>query len=131
MAMEEREKDFWPYPSILLAGELTDETSADLLWWLGYWQDHNPHRRLSVFIDSNGGALFAATAVAEAFRVSPNPIATVTIGRSYSGAALITASGDRGQQITNTETTSIVEKERDTIWERILNTRNIWMPKRL
>ena len=85
-------------PSFVLSGEIGASTAVEMLNWLGHWGQECPEEQLTVFIDSIGGDLNPAITIAEAFRISPNRIRTIAMGRCYSAATVIAAAGDKGER---------------------------------
>lgn len=91
-------KELPPEPYFQLTGYIEDGMADVVQQWLGFWSIRDTKELLSVYIDSVGGELYAALRIAESFKLSPNRIRTIAVGKCYSGAALIVAAGDHGER---------------------------------
>ena len=82
---------------ILLEGEVTDEMAARFTWQVLYLTDADEGKPIRVFISSNGGSIEASMAIYDVVQTSKAPIEMYCLGKAYSMAAVIFASGLHGR----------------------------------
>lgn len=87
---------------IKIFGEIDDDTAdafSDAVLSLSF---EHPEKEITVYINSEGGSMYAMFAMHDVMRMVPNPIHTIGIGRVMSAAVLLMAAGDRRSIMPNT-----------------------------
>lgn len=83
---------------IFLAEELTKENAGLFSSLLLYYDDQSSSEDITIYINSNGGDACALSNMHDIMQMIKAPIQTVCIGKAYSGAAILLASGTRGKR---------------------------------
>ncbi|MFV0637045.1 ClpP family protease [Mitsuokella sp.] len=84
---------------IFLEGDIDDEMSGRFTKQLMAFWTEDPESPVKVFIRSDGGSIDAGMVIYDAIQSSPMPIKLYGIGRAYSMAAVILASGKHGRYL--------------------------------
>ncbi len=83
---------------LFVCNNLTDQLATDIVATLLLKDAEDPTRKITLFINSNGGDIRNAFMVCDMMRIIEAPIETVCIGAAMNEAALILASGEPGQR---------------------------------
>ena len=82
---------------LVLGGELTDEVANTLCAQL-VLLSADPHRDISLYLNSPGGSISAAMTVYDTMQFIPNDVATVAIGLAASTAQFLLTAGTPGKR---------------------------------
>ena len=63
-----------------------------------YLESEDPERKISVYINSQGGEVYAGRAMYDTMRHVKNPVSTINVGLAASAAAMLLAGGDKGKR---------------------------------
>jgi ATP-dependent Clp protease protease subunit len=83
---------------IVLGTELTGETANAICAQLVLLSAADPHRDISLYVNSPGGPVAAGMTVYDAMQYIPNDVATVAIGLAASTAQLLLTAGTLGKR---------------------------------
>lgn len=88
-----------------LSGEIEEDNIANAIKWIVTANlDKKPKKKLTLYINSEGGDLYQAFGLIDIMKKSHHTISTVGIGSVMSAAFLIFASGDKGHRYIGTHT---------------------------
>ncbi len=82
---------------VFIRGEITDDFANYVIAQLLFLQKENRNNDINVFINSPGGSVTAGLAIYDTLKYVQCDVATFCIGQAASMAALLLASGTRGQ----------------------------------
>jgi ATP-dependent Clp protease protease subunit len=81
---------------LMIAGEICEQTVADLYAGLGSVQKGRPTKEpVTIYIHSQGGGVDAGFAIYELLRMCASPVITIGVGSVASMAALVLQAGDK------------------------------------
>ena len=84
---------------ILFVSEvITDKMAADLSAMLLYLDNQNHMDPIQIYLNSDGGAATGLANIYDVMQMITSPIHTVCIGKCYSAAAVLLASGTKGER---------------------------------
>ena len=83
---------------IFLIGDINYSTASRVMMQMLYLEDQKRSQTINFYINSHGGAVDDTLAIYDTMRFISSDVATYCIGRAYSGAALLLASGTAGQR---------------------------------
>lgn len=83
---------------VFLVGEINHASAARVMMQMLYLENQKRGQEINFYINSPGGAVDDTLAVYDTMRFLTAPVATYCIGRAYSGAALLLASGQKGKR---------------------------------
>ena len=78
---------------IVVFGEITDETSANVVAQLLYLSNTNPNKDIQMYINSPGGSVTAGMAIYDTMNLIPNDVSTISVGMCASMGAFLLSSG--------------------------------------
>jgi len=94
------EKELLQQRKIFIIGSIDDKMAKtvvmDLMWLAS--QDTSNNEPVTIYIHSSGGLVAAGLAIHDVMRSMPCPVRTVCLGKAYSMAAILLASGTNGQR---------------------------------
>lgn len=83
---------------IFISEDIGDTMAAELSAMLLYLDNENHEAPIEMYIHSNGGAVSGLSNIYDVMQMIQAPIKTVCIGKCYSAAAVILASGTKGMR---------------------------------
>lgn len=83
---------------VFLVGEINHVSAARVMMQMLYLEDQKKGREINFYINSFGGAVDDTLAIYDTMQFISSKVATYCIGRAYSGAALLLASGESGSR---------------------------------
>lgn len=83
---------------IVVFGEITDETSANVVAQLLYLSNTNPNKDIQMYINSPGGSVTAGMAIYDTMNLIPNDVSTISVGMCASMGAFLLSSGTIGKR---------------------------------
>ena len=83
---------------IFLVGDINYSTASRVMMQMLYLEDQKRSQTINFYINSHGGAVDDTLAIYDTMRFISSDIATYCIGRAYSGAAVLLASGTSGMR---------------------------------
>ncbi len=83
---------------VFLVGEITYASAARVMMQMLYLEDQKRGQDINLYINSPGGSLDDTLAIYDTMQFISADVATVCIGRAYSGAAVLLASGTAGKR---------------------------------
>jgi len=83
---------------IFLAGPITERTASTAIMRLLYLQSVKPDQAINLYINSPGGLVDQTLAIYDTMQFLGCEVGTYCIGQASSGAAIILASGTKGQR---------------------------------
>jgi ATP-dependent Clp protease, protease subunit len=83
---------------VFLVGEINHASAARVMMQMLYLENQKRGQEINFYINSPGGAVDDTLALYDTMRFLTAPVATYCIGRAYSGAALLLASGQKGKR---------------------------------
>lgn len=83
---------------VFLAGEIHHASAARIMMQMLYLEDQKRGQDINFYINSPGGAVDDTLAIYDTMRFISSEVATFCIGRAYSGAAVLLASGEEGKR---------------------------------
>ncbi|MDG1898777.1 MAG: ATP-dependent Clp protease proteolytic subunit, partial [Phycisphaerales bacterium] len=83
---------------IFLVGEINQNSAARIMMQMLYLEDQKRGQRINLYINSPGGAVDDTLAIYDTMRFITSEVSTYCIGRAYSGAAVLLASGATGSR---------------------------------
>jgi ATP-dependent Clp protease protease subunit len=84
---------------IFLNGPVNDDSAASVVAQIMHIGAEKKNAKISLYINSPGGAVTAGLAIIDAMNLVPNDIETVCIGQACSMGAVILANGTPGKRI--------------------------------
>lgn len=84
---------------IFLNEDITKETSASICALLLYFDNLDPTKDINLLINSNGGDASALGAIYDAMQMIEAPVKTICMGKCYSAAAILLATGSAGKRL--------------------------------
>ncbi len=82
---------------IFLEGEIDQKMACDFVRQMAVLNGEDQRRPIDVWINSPGGEINAGLAMYDVIQSSPAPVRMVCVGRAYSMAAVLFASGNHGR----------------------------------
>lgn len=83
---------------VFLIGEINHASAARVMMQMLYLENQKRGQDVSLYINSPGGSVDDTLAVYDTMRFLSCDVATYCMGRAYSGAALLLASGAKGKR---------------------------------
>lgn len=83
---------------ILLTGEITDALASTIIAQLLYLENKDPHRDISLYINSPGGSISAGMAIYDTMNFINCDVSTIAVGMAASMAAFLLSSGTKGKR---------------------------------
>jgi ATP-dependent Clp protease, protease subunit len=83
---------------IFLGSAMNDEVANLLIAQLLFLESEDPDKDINFYINSPGGSLDDTLCVYDTMRFLSSKVATYCVGRAYSGAAVLLASGEKGKR---------------------------------
>ena len=83
---------------IFLGGEIYDGLANVIIAQLLFLESEDPEKDIHIYINSPGGSVSAGLAVYDTLQYIRCPVTTICIGQAFSMAALLMASGTKGQR---------------------------------
>jgi ATP-dependent Clp protease protease subunit len=83
---------------VFLVGEINHASAARVMMQMLYLENQKRGQEINFYINSPGGAVDDTLAVYDTMRFISAPVATYCIGRAYSGAAVLLASGEKNKR---------------------------------
>jgi ATP-dependent Clp protease protease subunit len=84
---------------IFLSEDITKETASSLCSLLLYFDHQDEGKEINLLINSNGGDASALCAIYDIMQMISSPIKTVCLGKCYSAAAVLLATGSPGKRL--------------------------------
>lgn len=84
--------------TIFLTEDVSKEIAAELSALLLYYNNLNPEAPITLYLNSNGGDSAGLTNVYDVMQLITAPVRTICLGQCYSAAAIILATGTKGQR---------------------------------
>lgn len=81
---------------VALVGPVDEEQAHVVIAQLLYLQDLDPDADVQLYVDSPGGSVFAAMAIADTLEELSPPVITTCLGRADGAAAMVLAAGAQG-----------------------------------
>lgn len=83
--------------TIFFSEDVTKRSGYDLAAWLLYY-DNCSEQPITLYINSNGGDISGLVSIYDVMQMVKSPIKTVCLGQCYSAAAIMLASGTKGER---------------------------------
>ncbi len=83
---------------IFLIGEINQSSAARVMMQMLYLDKEKRGTDINLYVNSPGGAVDDTLAIYDAMRFLSSNVATYCLGRAFSGAALLLASGTKGKR---------------------------------
>lgn len=83
---------------VFLIGEINQASAARLMMQMFYLENIKRGQEIHFYINSPGGAVDDTLAIYDTMRFLSSPVSTYCLGRAYSGAAVLLASGAKGKR---------------------------------
>ncbi len=83
---------------VFLVGEINHASAARVMMQMLYLENQKRGSEINFYINSPGGAVDDTLALYDTMRFLTSPVSTYCIGRAYSGAAVLLASGEKGKR---------------------------------
>ena len=83
---------------LFMVGEINYVMASQVIMKLLYLDNNKPGSEISMYINSPGGSVDDTMAIYDTMQFINSPVATYCIGRAQSGAAIILASGSKGNR---------------------------------
>ncbi len=83
---------------VFVTGEITMEMANTFIAQMLFLESEDPERQISIYINSQGGGVYAGLAMYDTVRHVKNPVSTINVGLAASAGALLLASGDKGRR---------------------------------
>lgn len=83
---------------VFLVGEINHASAARVMMQMLYLENQKRGQEINFYVNSPGGAVDDTLAIYDTMRFISAPVATYCIGRAYSGAAVLLASGEKGKR---------------------------------
>ncbi len=84
---------------IFLNEDITKETAASICALLLYFDHQDKEKEINLLINSNGGDASALGAIYDSMQMIDAPVKTVCMGKCYSAAAILLATGAAGKRM--------------------------------
>lgn len=84
---------------LFLKENITKEVAAELSALLLYYDNQSPIDPIGIYIHSNGGDADGLIQIYDVMQMIRAPIQTICIGKAYSAAAILLASGSQGLRL--------------------------------
>jgi len=84
---------------IFLSEDITRETGAAISALLFYFDSQDHEQDITILINSNGGDASALSAIYDTMQMIQAPVKTVCMGKCYSAAAVLLATGSPGKRL--------------------------------
>lgn len=82
---------------IFLSEDFREEMATEMAALLLYY-DNQSQDDITIYINSNGGAVSAFTNIYDIIQMIKSPVKTVCIGKAYSAAAVLLSAGSKGKR---------------------------------
>ncbi|MCJ7587731.1 MAG: ATP-dependent Clp protease proteolytic subunit [Candidatus Aminicenantes bacterium] len=83
---------------VFLGSEINDEAANSIIAQLLYLEAENPHKEISLYINSPGGSVTSGLAVYDTMQFITSSISTICVGQAASMAAVLLAAGTPGKR---------------------------------
>lgn len=83
---------------VFLIGEINQASAARVMMQMLYLENQKRGQEINLYINSPGGAVDDTLAIYDTMRFLSSTVSTYCIGRAYSGAAVLLASGAKGKR---------------------------------
>lgn len=83
---------------LFVSEDVDDRMASELSAMLLYFDNENHEDPIEIYIHSNGGAVTGLANIYDVMQMIQAPIKTVCIGKCYSAAAVLLASGTKGER---------------------------------
>lgn len=83
---------------VFLAGPVHDAMATLMVAQLLFLESENPHKEISMYINSPGGVVTSGLAIFDTMRYIRCPVSTVVIGQAASMGSLLLCSGTKGMR---------------------------------
>jgi ATP-dependent Clp protease protease subunit len=83
---------------VFLFGEIHQASAARVIMQMLYLENQKKGQDINFYINSPGGVVDDTLAIYDTMRFLSSKVATYCIGRAYSGASLLLASGEKGKR---------------------------------
>jgi len=83
---------------VFLGTEINDEAANSIIAQLLYLEAENPHKEISLYINSPGGSVTSGLAVYDTMQFITSSISTICVGQAASMAAILLAAGTPGKR---------------------------------
>jgi len=83
---------------VFLVGEIHPGSAARVIMQMLYLENHKKGQDINLYINSPGGAVDDTLAIYDTMQFITSEIATVCIGRAYSGGAVLLCAGAKGKR---------------------------------
>ena len=83
---------------VFLGSEINDEAANSIIAQLLYLEAENPHKEISLYINSPGGSVTSGLAVYDTMQFITSSISTICVGQAASMAAILLAAGTPGKR---------------------------------
>ena len=84
--------------AIFVVEDITKKLAADVTALLLHYNEVDPNEEITIYINSNGGDVFAFLNMYDIINLISAPVRTVCLGKAYSAGALLLASGTKGRR---------------------------------
>jgi ATP-dependent Clp protease, protease subunit len=95
---------------VFVGTQLDDSVANVVVAQLLFLQSEDPEKEVSVYINSPGGSVTAATAIYDAMQFVSTPVSTLCIGFAASGGSLLLAGGNPGRRYALPHATIVVHQ---------------------
>lgn len=85
--------------TIFLKEDLTKEVAADIVAMLLYFDSMDQSEEITMLINCNGGDASALMSVYDTIQMINAPVITICVGKCYSAAAVLLATGTKGGRL--------------------------------
>jgi ATP-dependent Clp protease protease subunit len=83
---------------IFLTGQIHDDLSSLICAQLLFLESENPHKDISIYINSPGGSVTSALSIYDTMNYIRSEVATICLGQACSAASLLLAAGAKGKR---------------------------------
>lgn len=83
---------------IFLTGQIHDDLSSLICAQLLFLESENPHKDISIYINSPGGSVTSALSIYDTMNYIRSDVATICLGQACSAASLLLAAGTKGKR---------------------------------
>lgn len=83
---------------VFLFGEINQASAARVMMQMLYLENQKKGQDINFYINSPGGAVDDTLAIYDTMRFLSSKVATYCVGRAYSGAAVLLASGEKSKR---------------------------------
>lgn len=83
---------------IFLTGQIHDDLSSLICAQLLFLESENPHKDISIYINSPGGSLISALSIYDTMNYIRCDVTTICLGQACSSSSLLLAAGTKGKR---------------------------------